>query len=106
MEELVHLLTRAVNEEMSITHERDTLEIEGNSFFLALGTGEGKVLVIRNIEARTNNGTGRTIIAALHEYADMLDLDVVASKVRDTAQGFWEKMGYQQGSDGEYFRMT
>lgn len=48
---------------------------------------------------------GGKIISAIHEYADEHDLQVIASNVRDGAEGFWRKMGYQEGDEeGEFFR--
>ena len=87
-----------------VQHTGGTYEIEADHFTLTFIVNS-KIFEIRSSNVRGNAGFGNEIIEAIHEYADESGLDVIASRVCDTAQGFWEEMGYQMGSEeGEYFR--
>lgn len=58
---------------------------------------------IRNIESRAS-GVGSSLIETIHVYCDEHGLDAIASNVKDEARSFWEKMGYEEGEPGQYFR--
>jgi len=103
---LTNELRDAFDEHLEVEKVGDTFEIEGNTFSLTF-TQTDDVLEIRSIDVRGNSGRGAQIVECIHSYADELGLEVVASNVVDTAHGFWQKMGYQEGDEeGEYFRAT
>jgi len=91
---------------LSIERTDETYEIEAEKFTLTF-TISDSIFEIRSIDARGNTGYSSKIIAAIHDYSDTNDLEVIASNVIDTAQGFWENMGYIEAEvAGEYFRVT
>lgn len=92
-------LSEAFGEDLSLDETGGTYEIEAENFSLSF-TLEDSVFEIRNIEAQ---GVGRKVVEAIHEFADEHGLAVEASNVKDEARGFWEKMGYEEGSDSEQF---
>lgn len=102
--EFVHTLSEVTGEFLPVEYIDGTYEIEADTFTLTF-TVDTDVFEIRNIDVRGNAGLGHQVVEAIHEYADENDLEVIASNVRDTAIGFWQKMGYQEGDgDEEYFR--
>lgn len=104
LREFIHALSETTGEYLPVEYVDGTYEIEADSFTLTF-VSEDEVFEIRSIDVRNNAGLGRQIITAIHEYADDNGLEVIASNVRDTAQGFWEQMGYQAGdAEDEYFR--
>lgn len=103
MSELLNLLSEVSGESLCPEEVDDTFEIGANSFTLTWTMNES-LFEIRLIDTHGNHGLGREVIASINTYAEMYDLEVVASNVRDGACGFWEKMGFQEGSgEGEYF---
>ena len=105
LQELKELLALNTENEIDIEYHNGTYEIEADSFSLTF-TIEDEVFEIRSIEARgVTEGLGRVIVLAIHTYADESGYEVIASNVLDTAHGFWEKMGYQEGEDGEWYRV-
>lgn len=52
-------------------------------------------LHIRNLASR-GNGDGTALIAFLREYTQGNDITLVAKKVVDTAESFWDKMGFER----------
>ena len=104
LREFIHELSETTDEYLPVEYVDGTYEIEADSFTLTF-TNEDEVFEIRSIDVRGNAGLGRQIISAIHDYADEHEFEVIASNVLDTAQGFWEKMGYQEGdAEDEYFR--
>lgn len=102
--DLVKVLAEKIVDELSVECVDGTYEIESNKFTLTF-TIEDDRFEIRSIDVHGNVGAGSEIIAAVHDYADDNNFKVIASNVTDTAIGFWEKMGYQEGSEeGEFFR--
>jgi hypothetical protein len=101
---LVHELSDIAGESLSLDLVGGTYEIEGDNFTLTFTIDES-TFKIRSIDVHGNSGLGRQIITVIHEYADEHDLEVIASNVRDTARGFWVRMGYQEGEEAdEYYR--
>jgi hypothetical protein len=104
LRELVHQLSEATGEYLPVEYVDGTYEIEADSFTLSF-TINDEQFEIRNIDTHGNSGLGRLLITAIHDFADENDLSVYASNVRDTAQGFWHEMGYQEGGEAdEFFR--
>jgi len=104
LSEFVHLLSEVTCVYLQVEYMDGTYEVESDTFTLTF-TRNDEVFEIRNIDVRSNAGLGSQIIMTIHEYADIMDLEVIASNVRETAEGFWEKMGYQRGSSQQkYFR--
>lgn len=102
--DLLNTLAKTIGGDPKATFIDGTYEIEDDYFTLTC-TINDIVFEIRSIDIRDNLGLGHTIIDTIHEYADENDLAVIASNVRDTAHGFWEKMDYQAGEEeDEYFR--
>lgn len=82
-----------------------TFMIEAEQFTLSCCFDDAS-FEIRNIET-FERGTGKKVLHAIHACCDAAGLSVCASNVRDTATGFWSKMGYAEGSvPGEYFKIT
>lgn len=105
VKEIVGDLEENVEAGVSLDKDGDTYEIESDSYNLSF-TLEEKILEIRNIDVRGNAGLGSVIVSVLHEYADKHDFEVIASNVKETARGFWVKMGYQEGGEeDEFFRV-
>lgn len=104
--ELINNINEALQDSISIKEIGDTFEIEANDLSLSF-TLFDHTFEIRNIDTRGKSGTGRKVIETIHDFADKNNYEVIASNVVDTARGFWEKMGYQEGSeDGEFFRTS
>ncbi len=104
LRDFIHELSTTTGEFLPVSYDEETYEIEADTFTLTF-TLKDDVFEIRSIDTRGNAGIGRQIITSIHEYADDNNLEVIASNVRDTARGFWEKMGYQEGDDGDtYYR--
>lgn len=104
--DLLDVLSETIGGNPVVAFTDGTYEIEADHFTLTC-TIDDVVFEIRSIDVRDNPGLGHQIIDVIHEYADENDLTVIASTVRDSAQGFWEKMGYQAGEvAGEFFRAT
>jgi hypothetical protein len=83
----------------------DTYVVEANNFNLSFCVDDN-LFEIRNINVRGNSGVGGKVVREIHTFADEHNLNVVASNVKDTAQGFWRQMGYQEGEDeSEFFRV-
>lgn len=104
LRELIHSLSEATGDYLPVEYVDGTYEIEADRFTLTF-TSDDEVFEIRSIDVRGNAGLGRQIVGAINEHADENGLEVTASNVKDTAHGFWEKMGYQEGdAEDEYFR--
>lgn len=102
--ELIHSLSETTGEHLPVEYIDGTYEVEVDNFTLTF-TVDNMVFEIRSIDVRGNTGLGQKIIRTINDYADENDLSVIASNVLDTAQGFWEKMGFQASStDEEYFK--
>lgn len=102
-EELLGILSENLGDEMSIELVGTTYEVDAEDLSLSFTLDED--IEIRNIDTRGNSGAGSRVLSLIHSFADEHGLEVVASNVRDDATGFWEKMGYQEGTtEGEYFR--
>ncbi len=83
----------------------DTYILESDLFCLSIVLEE-ESLQIRNMET-FKPGLGKVLLYAIHEYCDERELTVYASNVKDTAIGFWRKMGYEEGqTDQEFFRVA
>lgn len=103
--EIVDELEAQIEDGASFNEDDGTYEVESDSYTLTFTLNEN-LLEIRSIDVRGNAGLGSIIISILHDYADKYDLSVIASNVKDTARGFWEKMGYQEGEEkDEFFRV-
>ena len=106
LRELIHGLSEATGDDLPVECVEGTYEIESDHFTLTF-TSDSEIFEIHSIDVRGNVGFEHKIINAIHEYSDENDLEVIASNVRDTARGFWEKMGYQEGdSEGEFYRVV
>ena len=81
--------------------------LEGDSFELSY-TEEDGVFEIRNLEVfEQGSGTGARLVALVAAYADEQGLELVASNVKDSARGFWQKMGFEEGErEGEFYRVA
>lgn len=102
----IHELSELTGEYIPVEYLDGTYEIEADSFTLTF-TVDDTLFEIRSIDVHGNTGTGRKVITAVHAFADEHRLEVIASNVRDTAHGFWEKMGYQEGdSEEEFYRVA
>lgn len=82
----------------------DTHTIDADTFRLDF-TLDKDSFEIRNIESRAQ-GAGSRVVEVIHDFCDMYGLDVRASNVKDTARGFWLKMGYEEGEEGQFFRIS
>lgn len=102
-EEFIRQLSQTLGEKLAFDTCGDTYEVDTDTFGLTFTLDDG-VFEIRNIDTRGNAGVGGRIISAIHEYADANKLEVIASNVKSTAYGFWEKMGYAEKDDGEWYR--
>lgn len=105
VKELTQELSELLDEELSVEYVDGTYMLEADNLILSF-TVDDEFFEIRNIDVLGNTGLGRQVINVIHEYADENNLEVVARQVRDTAQGFWQKMGYQEGGTDEYFRVV
>ena len=82
----------------------ETYEVESDDFSLTFVIHE-QAFEIRNINTRGNEGCGRRILEVVHAFADDYCLNVFASNVQSEARGFWQTMGYEEGScSHEFFR--
>ena len=81
--------------------------LEGDSFELSY-TEEDRVFEIRNLEVfERGSGTGVRLVSLVTAYADEQGLSLVASNVKDSARGFWQKMGFEEGErEGEFYRVA
>ena len=105
IDELLKNISLITKTEVLIEPIGDTYILESELFVFSfvLDTDHFEV---RNIEV-FQAGFGRRLITAVHDFCDENDLAVFASHVKETAIGFWEKLGYQEGHiQGEYFRVT
>ncbi|MCF7816012.1 MAG: hypothetical protein K9M10_03950 [Candidatus Pacebacteria bacterium] len=104
LDDLVKSISELLGEDFTIEIIDGTYQIDGNRLTLTFTIDEG-MFEIRSIDTHGNSGTGSEIVDVIHEYADEHELSVMASNVVDSARGFWEGMGYQEGSnDDEFFR--
>jgi GNAT superfamily N-acetyltransferase len=104
--EFIHELSEMTGEQLPVEYIDGTYQIEVENFTLTF-TCEDKIFEVRSIDVRGNQGLGHQIVSTIHNYADEYGLEVIASNVQDTARGFWEKMGYQEGEiEDEYFRVA
>lgn len=101
-DEFARRIGEATGEEVIVNTHGDTHEIDTNSFNLTFVLDDDS-FEIRNIEARAS-GVGSIIIKTIHDYCDEHELEVYASSVKDTAEGFWRKIGYEEGQGGQFFR--
>ncbi len=102
---LVEAIERVTQDRIALSCFDGTFEMDANTFSLSF-TMTDDHFEIRSIDVHGNHGLGSDILDAIHTFADERGLEVYASKVRSTARGFWEKMGYQEAeSDGEYYRV-
>lgn len=100
---LAQVLTVATGTTVEVAQVGDTGLFECELFELSCVIDE-QMLEIRNIES-FENGLGRLVISALHEYSDEYGLSVYASNVKGSAVVFWSKMGYVEGQTrNEFFR--
>jgi hypothetical protein len=105
IDELVESIYASIPHEIEPEWIEDTYILESDLFCLCIVLEE-ESLQIRNIEIHTP-GLGRVLLGAIHEYCDERELAVYASNVKDTAIGFWLKMGYTEGqTDQEFFRVA
>jgi GNAT superfamily N-acetyltransferase len=104
LRELIYSLSEATGDYLPVEYVDGTYEIEADHFTLTF-TADDEIFEIRSIDVRGNTGLGHQIVGAINEYADENGLEVTASNVKDTAHGFWEKMGFQAGDTSDkYFR--
>lgn len=102
---LAQELSNEIGEDPSVDRIDDTYEVDADNFTLSF-TLDDERFEIRNINTHGNGGVGRRLISVIHSFADQTGREVLASNVEDTAIGFWQKMGYEQGStDSEYYRI-
>lgn len=105
IDELVESIYASIPREIEPEQIEDTYVLESDLFCLCIVLEE-ESLQIRNIEMY-KPGLGRVLLSAIHEYCDERELAVYASNVKDTAIGFWQKMGYTEGqTDREFFRVA
>ena len=100
-DEFAKALSSAVGEDISVETDDDTHSIDTDTFRLSFVLHEDS-FEIRDIRSATP-GRGRDVVTAIQKYCDSKGLDVYASNVLGTAEGFWRKMGYQEGAAGEFF---
>lgn len=102
---LIQELRNITDEDVVLKHINGTYEIDTNAFTLTFTLSE-TTFEIRSIDTHNNSGLGSKIITAIDEYAEQNDLEVIASNVRDGAEGFWDKMGYQESAsdEGTFYR--
>ena len=93
-----------IQEEPLLERVDDTYTINSDALQLSFVVHvDDKEFEIRDIERR-KPGIGAAVVRAIHDFCDERDMKVVASNVSDTTAGFWRKMGYQEGSNGTFFR--
>ena len=104
--ELAKTIEVLLQEDVTYDEIDETSYIETDSLQLSY-TNNGDVLEIRNIEVtHPGSGTGTMVLQALTHYAESKGLDIIASNVKDDAQGFWEQNGFHEGSEhGEFFKI-
>lgn len=95
------VLSTKLGEVLPMSSTDDTFEIDADTFFLSFVI-EDETFEIRSIESR-RKGLGSKIVNLIKAYCAQKHLDVCANQVKDTAEGFWEKMGFEEGSDGRYY---
>ena len=101
--ELVKRVSQLLCGEYTLEEIDGTFEIDSDELRLSF-TQDDDLFEIRNIEVLVN-GLGGRVMSQIHGYADRNRLSVIASNVKDTARGFWEKMGYEEGVEaGEFVR--
>lgn len=103
--ELQEVLCEATGEEISLHVYGDTCVFEADDFELAVVITR-TACEIRNIRS-SRKGLGRILVGTVHEYCDDRVLEVFASNVKETAEGFWHALGYVQGvTPHEFFRLA
>lgn len=102
--EFTRQLSKATGEHLSYEDVDGTYEIDAEGFSLTF-TLDDETFEIRSIDTRGTTGMGSRIINVINQFAEKEGLQVLASNVRDEARGFWNKMGFTEGSSpDEYFR--
>lgn len=82
----------------------DIFQIETNTFRIQFDLNDS-IFDIQAIKT-FQEGTGRKVLNAVHKFCDENGYSTIATDVDDTARGFWDTMGYQEGStEGEYYRV-
>lgn len=105
LSELTASLSELIKTSIVVKFLDGTHEVDNDYFSLSF-TLTDNIFEIRNIDTHGNSGIGGDIIKNIHDFADNNNYEVIASNVVDTAHGFWEKMGYQEGgNEGEFFRI-
>jgi hypothetical protein len=105
IDELMEAICASIPSQIEPEQIGDTYILESDLFSLCIVLEE-ESLQIRNIEIH-KQGLGKVLLSAVHEYCDERELAVYASNVKDTATGFWLKMGYTEGqTEQEFFRVA
>jgi len=104
---LVKYLNEEIGELGAVEKVDDIFQIETDSFRIQYGF-EDDVFDIQAIKVfQEGRGIGRGILTAIHQFCEENEYAVIASDVEDTARGFWEELGYQEGSVvGEFFKIA
>lgn len=89
-------------DELPSDYYEDTAEIDTNDFSLSFEMSDTQ-FVVRNIDTHGNTGLGSKIVNAAKEYAEEMGLELMARQVEDGAEGFWGKMGFSDGGDGNFY---
>jgi len=91
---------------VDISFDGTTYVLESDEFEMSVQI-DGEDLVILNFEVFNKaEGLGGKILGVIHEFADNYGLNVTARKVKEEAEGFWQKQGYLPGSEGENWYRT
>ncbi len=81
----------------------DTYEIDSDDLQFSFVV-EDDIFEIRNIEVN-EKGLGTKVLSQVHQFADKHKMSVLASNVKDGAEGFWQRMGYEEGTTaGEFIK--
>lgn len=101
--DLLDRLKEVIGDEIHHECIGDTFSLDSNLFTLSFVLGE-RFIEIRNISAHGDSGIGSSIISTIREFAEEHSMSIIASSVLDTAVGFWNRVGFAEGSlNGEFF---
>ena len=101
--EMQQIISALLQEPVGFEEIDGTHYLESDSVELSY-TMTDEVLEIRNIEiTNPGHGIGSQIIDTLSGYAESNNIDVIASNVKEEARGFWEEMGFHEGSEPDEF---
>lgn len=104
--DFINFFSDEIGEHIEGDFDGETYIFDVEHFFLSFSVDDEDRFIIHNLECRTEGiGVGKRVVNAIHSFADEQRLTVVAHKVKDGCRGFWQKLGYEEGTCEEFFRV-